>query len=112
MWRWIILAILLSTTTFGEERIKLKLTPMVCLEPCTIRYSSIIPKDEGNRFWSLHWESENYEGLDERPHQGEKAPYQIVGYIPDAPAGFYSIRACVRSVKDVFCTSSVIVEVN
>lgn len=81
----------------------LAVTPKVCLEVCTARYSAVIEKNQTNRRFYIHWEADDFEGTDERPHEGTNAPYQIVGDLKDLPGGSYTITACIYRLKEIHC---------
>lgn len=83
--------------------LRLTVRDKFCFELCTIRWSVIIERNQDNRRFTIHWEGEDFEGTDSRPHEGENAPYQIVGLLKDLPSGHYTVTACIYRLQKVYC---------
>lgn len=85
--------------------ISMRLTPQTCMPPCTVRYSVIVHRHPDNLRFSIAWGGHlGHEGYHEMPHEGENAPYQIVGLLKDLPQGVYGVQACVYRAKGKRCT--------
>jgi hypothetical protein len=91
-----LLGILMLTTTpplSGDERITLKISPVVAFAPADLIIRALIVADADNRAVQIVAESRDYYRSSEIQLEGEKAPRTNMFEFRSLPPGTYEVRA-------------------
>ena len=77
----------------GDERLSLKVSPVMALAPASVTIRAIVEPNEANRLLSIAVISGDYERTSEVPLEGKNAPRLNVFELRDLPTGLYEVQA-------------------
>ena len=76
-----------------DEALEVRVSPELCLDPCTVRIIARAPPDAENRSLLIELESDTYLRSSWIPLEGDQAPLTHSVDVTGLPAGSYEVRA-------------------
>jgi hypothetical protein len=100
-----------SISSGGTQRVSVKVSPTVALEPALLTVRTTVEPSEDNRFLSVALDSENYSTASEIPLHGLNASRLSVLEFREVPSGVYEVSAVVVGARGPLASTTQIVRI-
>ena len=105
-------ALVPATLSAGnDERLSLRVSPIVAMAPANVTVQALIDADEENRALEVTVESEDFLRRSQIELHGKSAPRVSVFELRDIPTGVYEVRAVLMGSRGPRATSLKLVKI-
>jgi hypothetical protein len=102
---------LASASSQGAQRITIRVTPAVALEPAQLTIRTTVEPSDQNRLLNVSLISDQYSTSSDVPLEGLNAARLSVLQIRDVPSGLYEVRAVVVGPAGPLASTTQVVKI-
>lgn len=100
-----------TTTLTGDQRLNVRVFPVVALAPASLTVRAIVEPNEDNRALNIEVSSSDFMRVSEVPLEGKSAPRLNVFELRDLPPGLYEVQATLLGPRGRITAATQLVKV-